>query len=447
MPSLCEPTALKLLSRLASTSGPFVRNVAKLAGGSAAAQVIGLAATPFLSRLYTPVDFGILGSFLAVAGTVAAISSLVYEYAIPLPRLDRDSKLLVSATLAMNVVASVLCTAILLILLTTGEVAAAANLEPLAQHLWLLPITVLFAGAYRISNFWAVRQKQFSRVATTRMLQITAMVGVQAVGGLVGGQAIWLIAGYVASQSIGTISLLGGWRGALSFFNASPLSRRTRALLKRYAWFPKYDGPATLIDVASATLPSLLFLPLFGPAATGAYFMAERVVSGPLSYLSLAIGQVLYGDVRHLVTDGRLFPTVRRIALTLGVLTLPPVVIVVFWGPSIFALVFGESWREAGRYAAWLAPAFYVNSIYPAIAPALSATFGQRKRLIIHTIKFAAGGSAIAIGYLLQDVMIAISLLSISYIVIYAATIATIFVHSSRHDAMVEASKNSSEKP
>ena len=40
--------------------------------GTAAAQAIGFALTPVISRLYSPSDFGIFGSFDAVLTVVAA---------------------------------------------------------------------------------------------------------------------------------------------------------------------------------------------------------------------------------------------------------------------------------------------------------------------------------------------------------------------------------------
>ena len=49
------------LARLKKSS--FVKNVLVVMSGTAAAQIIGFALTPIISRLFSPSDFGVFGSF------------------------------------------------------------------------------------------------------------------------------------------------------------------------------------------------------------------------------------------------------------------------------------------------------------------------------------------------------------------------------------------------
>ena len=69
----------------------FVRNVMVVMTGTAVAQVIGFALSPVVSRLYTPSDFGVFGSFGAVAGVIAAAATLEYTQAIMLPKSRADA--------------------------------------------------------------------------------------------------------------------------------------------------------------------------------------------------------------------------------------------------------------------------------------------------------------------------------------------------------------------
>src|SRR5690606_21592699 len=61
----------------------FVRNVAVLAGGTALGQLLTIAASPVLTRLYDPADFGVLGVYAALLTTITTVASLRYELAIP----------------------------------------------------------------------------------------------------------------------------------------------------------------------------------------------------------------------------------------------------------------------------------------------------------------------------------------------------------------------------
>lgn len=75
--------------------GSFVRNVAVLAGGTAAGQAIVVLASPVLTRLYTPEDFGVLAVYASLLCVLSTVATLRYELAIPLPKRDEDAAALV----------------------------------------------------------------------------------------------------------------------------------------------------------------------------------------------------------------------------------------------------------------------------------------------------------------------------------------------------------------
>ena len=68
----------------------FVKNTATLFSGTLLAQLIAVIFYPFLSRLYSPEDFGILASVMAISGVVIPIASLRYESAIVIEKDDNS---------------------------------------------------------------------------------------------------------------------------------------------------------------------------------------------------------------------------------------------------------------------------------------------------------------------------------------------------------------------
>ena len=64
------------------------KNMAILALGAGSAQAIGLAATPILTRIYSPSDFGLLSVFMSAVYLMAPFTNLRYAMAIPLPKSD-----------------------------------------------------------------------------------------------------------------------------------------------------------------------------------------------------------------------------------------------------------------------------------------------------------------------------------------------------------------------
>jgi O-antigen/teichoic acid export membrane protein len=54
----------------------FARNVAVLVGGTAVGQAIVVLASPILTRLYTPEDFGVLAVYASLLGILSTVAAL-----------------------------------------------------------------------------------------------------------------------------------------------------------------------------------------------------------------------------------------------------------------------------------------------------------------------------------------------------------------------------------
>ena len=80
---------LQIFTRLKKSH--FIRNVLVVMSGTAMAQAIGFALTPIISRLYSPLDFGVFGSFNAVLTVIVAGVTLDYTQAIMLPKQKEDA--------------------------------------------------------------------------------------------------------------------------------------------------------------------------------------------------------------------------------------------------------------------------------------------------------------------------------------------------------------------
>jgi O-antigen/teichoic acid export membrane protein len=64
----------------------FINKLLVVMSGTFIAQLIGLAATPLITRLYTPEAFGYFSNVIAVAVIFSSILTLSYPLAIVLPK-------------------------------------------------------------------------------------------------------------------------------------------------------------------------------------------------------------------------------------------------------------------------------------------------------------------------------------------------------------------------
>ena len=71
--------------------GGFLMNVLTLMTGTALAQILLIAISPILTRLYTPAEFGTFALFTSLTSAIAVVAAGRYELAVILPRRHTDA--------------------------------------------------------------------------------------------------------------------------------------------------------------------------------------------------------------------------------------------------------------------------------------------------------------------------------------------------------------------
>ena len=117
-----------------------VRNVLKLAGGTAGSQVIVVAAAPILTRLYGPESFGVLATFASILALLNVVSSLRMSWRSPFRKMTMR-QLLVWLCFVLVVIFTVLSA--LGVALFGDQLVAGMQQPALKPLLWLLPVGVL----------------------------------------------------------------------------------------------------------------------------------------------------------------------------------------------------------------------------------------------------------------------------------------------------------------
>lgn len=365
----------------------FVRNVAIVATGTAGAQAITIAFAPVITRLYGPEAFGLLGTFTAILGVLTPVAALTYPIAMVLAKTDADAKGIakLSAILALSI--AVMISGILLV---AGDwIADALSMQAVAGFMLLIPVAMLFSAFQQIFLQWLVRKKQFRTTARAAVMQALISNSAKAGVGLVhpvGAALIIIAAGAQACHA----ALLG--LGVRSNKEAKPQADQAtgtiRELAKRHSDFLAYRAPQVALNSLTQGLPVLVLAGFFGPAAAGFFALTRSVLAAPATLVGQSVGSVFYPKAVDLHDKPA---ELRRVLLkatyslvALGGLVFAPVLIA---GPSLFSLVFGSEWREAGELARWVA-VWMVFSL--AARPVISAipVLGLQKFFLIIEIIF-----------------------------------------------------------
>lgn len=401
---------------------PFVRNIAIFASGTTLAQIINMAFSPVITRIYGPEAFGLMGVFMSLVNIVIPIAALTYPIAIVLPKEDEEAMNLVRLSLVVSVGVFILVS--VAIAIAGKPLFHILDSDIIAPYAMLIPLSMLFAGLMQIGQQWLIRGKQFNILARVAIVQAFILNIAMVVFGWFRPVAAILVVFAAIRHGLHAALLFMGGKVSEAIGNPILAKKGQRLSLKKLAQkyydFPLYRSPQVLINGISQSLPVLLLASLFGPASAGFYTLCRTVLGMPYRLVGAAIGGVFYPRMSEAVNNResltRLLLKSTMAMVAIGVI---PFSTVVIFGPWLFSFVFGTDWLMAGHYARWISIwIFCLFSNRPSVAtiPALRM---QKWYLIYEVVSIPVRVAALYAGYFLfQSDLYALGLFSVSGVVL-----------------------------
>jgi O-antigen/teichoic acid export membrane protein len=407
------------------TANSTVRGTLTLAGCTTLGAVIMVAVAPVLTHLFTPAVFGIVALYTSIVSIGAPIGSLRYDLAILLPEDDNDA----ANVLALSVLLLLPICAFLGVLtwFWSRQIAAWLNAGQLAPYLWLAPVGILGAGMYQALSSWALRKEEYGKIARTRLSQNGGMAVTQVgLGALLSGDPVAMLIGDLVSRYGGVTMLL---RYAWPWLKGRTISfRLMRATAKRYAKFPFYSTPASLLTAVEIQIPTILLSRYFGPSIVGWYALTYRVLRAPTTVLGQAAAQSLFANAARVSRDPeRMQQLTKRATIVLMAVGLPIFALVVQEGPELFARAFGAGWMKAGLYARILAPALFISFIANPLSNLLNIREWQGTTLLYSALECVITVGCLMIGVAYHSDVIALCALGVGSCLLSIATINRFF--------------------
>jgi O-antigen/teichoic acid export membrane protein len=326
----------------------FVGNVLVVMSGTAAAQAIGFALTPVISRLFSPADFGIFGAFSAISGVISAGVTLEYTQAIMLPKEKDDALHLFYISCLCTIAISMLCLAFCLLFHETLHEMMKT------EGAWVTAMLVLATLANGLNSScqaWCVRVKAFKETSASQVVRSLSSNSMQVGFGIIKLGAPGLIISSILADFLATINL-----ARVILLERATLPRMTWDRIVRtakdYRDFPLYSASQNVINALSSGLPVLLLTHYYGIVVAGVYAFGMRILLLPMGLVLRALRQVLFQKAGETLHRGEaLMPLYVKITAGLFAMILLPSVLLIIWSPEIFAWVFGSQWLLAGEYA------------------------------------------------------------------------------------------------
>ena len=396
----------------------YVRDVGVLVAGTAVAQAIPVVASPILTRLFGPEDFGLVGVFLAISTVLAVVSTGRYELAISLPAEEGKAAGLVALAAACCVLTSA---ATLVVVACAGSwLARAAGSERLAPWLLLLPLSILASGSAAIYQMWQNRRRRYGAMAAARVQQAVAITAGNLGAGLAQA-AGGMIPGTVLGQSLAGLGMwLGGWREIRRQLVGQG-AKSLLALARDFRSHPFHLVPSHLIGAIALQAPLVIMSSGYSIATAGMYALAHRVVTLPTLMIANAIGDVYRQEVAAAYqASGRFDVLFRQTLIRTAALAIVPAAAVFLLAPQAFAVVFGPEWRVAGEYAQILVVGGFFQFVLTPLDKGALVVGATRYIFWWHTVRLLMlGGLMWAVLTLSIEVVTALWLLAGIRVVLY----------------------------
>lgn len=432
-------SASRLIARLVTSR--FVRNVAVVATGTAAAQVITMIFAPIITRLYGPEAFGVMGSFAALLTVLTPLAALSYPIAIVLPINDANGVSLVRLSFVIGVASSLLTA--LIVMQFHGWVGDVLGLPSIEPFMFLIPVAMLLSVCMAIASQWVIRTRRF-RISATAAVIHALVVNVVLVGvGVVLPDASVLVVVAALGAGVHALILYAGIRSAGEAQNpvGQEPNEETELSLSETAWkyrdFAVYRTPQIVLNSASQGVPILMLASFFGPAAAGFYSLGRMVLGIPTTLIGQSVASVFYPRINDAVNAHEdAYKLIQTATIALALVGLFPFGVIVAFGPWIFSIVFGSSWEVAGVYSQWLALWLYVAFINRPSVGAIPVLGLQGPFLAYEIASVGLRVTSLAIGfYVFKSDVVAVAAFSLVGVTLNGILIALTLVAAKRVSA------------
>ena len=328
----------------------FLVSVTKLGSATTIAQLISIACAPVLYRIYDKADYGTLGLYMAITGVTGVFSTLQYLQTILLEKEDEDAINAMWLNRVINIGFSLLAFSVILIL--WRPITNFIENEALIKWLWLLPVSIFFSGQGEIFKVWANRKKEYTILTQNTMLSATAVPTISISLGLLFKSEMGLFIGLLSGQCLSAIFMVYRMRRNYDISYLRFNRDRIKALFYKHKVFPLFSLPSEFVNRFTNQLPVFMLNAYAGPSVVGVYNLATRMLGLPIQLVGGAISTVFQQKATHDYNSaGTCRPIFIKTFKSLSLIAIVPTLIIVFFGPDLFAMVFGEKWRESGEYA------------------------------------------------------------------------------------------------
>lgn len=329
----------------------------KLLGSTSFAQILLIAISPILTRIYTP---DIFGEFLIITSWSYIINAFALgRMDIAILTSKSDQEIIPPFNLGILFI-------LLVTLTSTMTIGVAYTIFNINAFYFLIPVAVLSSASYQLLIALLLAKQNLNLVAKNKVKQSMTLASGQLLGGMISPTTYSLSLAQAISFLLTSIFTIAIWKSYLRKINPFPL-------LHKYKNYIVYDNISNFFQVVSNNLPPILITYILGGYIGGLYYMAYRVLITPVSIFSVSISQYIGSGFRQGQHNLVLWNQKNSYLLQMMLLIFCiPFILISTYIEPIFPIVFGTDWNDTSvliqSFTSWI----FLRLIYDSFVITLS---------------------------------------------------------------------------
>lgn len=361
--------------------------MAKLLTATSLAQFIALSALPLLTRLYDPTAFGELAIFNSITAIIAAFITYGYSSAILRPKSHYVAIHLVATSLISVVINSAIIA--LIFLSFSGFIFSYINAEYLSSNWWIMPATAFMMGVYFTSRDYLLRKNEFAVLSKVKVKQTLFGTASKVMLGMFGYLNFGLIVGQMFNHISGFLSINKALKNDYNIYYKSIKLKKVLFVAYKYSDFMRYRMPGRIMLLIGSQSPIIIFGIYYSTSLTGQLGLAFSLITFTASILLEAVRKSYFSEISRvgMYNKKKIYHITQKTSMAMFLMVIVPGVIAFLYGDTIFSIVFGSSWAQAGVFAGFLMPMLIARFTFSVTMDAYSVIGKNKLYFIINFVR------------------------------------------------------------
>lgn len=362
--------------------------------GSIVSQLVPIAATPLITRLYSPDVFGAFSILLAILSGFTVILAWRFEFATY--HVDDKADIFQVQTLCMLLALVTSLIFVTFFVLNVFGVQTYLRNNNIQNYVYAVPLIAIAGLLINLFQLQKSRESDFKTVSQSNILRSISNAAMNIGFGVAGLGLMGLIVTQIISNFLIAMFLIRKTAMVIEIRRS-----RMRQIFSQHLKFPLFSVPASIASIANQSFLLLFFSANFSLAEVGYLALVQRILSTPSSFIANAVGQYMFSQAARMRREQKsIWPLVSKLFWGLIFFAIPTFLVVSFLGTHFIGIIFGASWTPAAPILFILAPYFATQFVLSCMSTLVIICERQELELILQLAALMSAGLSVMIFHL-----------------------------------------------